>query len=156
MFNAIIEISKNSNMKYEFDKDNNYLMLDRVLPNSNYFPYNYGFIPNTLAPDNDPIDIILLSSHKIIPGCSIKIDIIGGIETHDENGRDDKIICKLTNKCDQEYSHINDIGDIPENHIKKIIYFLKHYKDNDGDKFIEIKSNYNKETALAFIKEYSN
>ena len=126
MFNAIIEISKNSNMKYEFDKDNNCLILDRVLPNSNYFPYNYGFIPNTLAPDND------------------------------ENGRDDKIICKLTDKCDQEYSHINDIGDIPENHIKKIIYFLKHYKDNDGDKFIEIKSNYNKETALAFIKEYSN
>jgi inorganic pyrophosphatase len=156
MFNAIIEISKNSNMKYEFDKDNNCLMLDRVLPNSNYFPYNYGFIPNTLAPDNDPIDIILLSSHKIIPGCSVKIDIIGGIETHDENGRDDKIICKLTDKCDQEYSHINDIGDIPENHIKKIIYFLKHYKDNDEDKFIEIKSNYNKETALAFIKEYSN
>jgi len=58
---ARIEISKNSNLKYEFDEKKNTLILDRVLPNSNSFPYNYGYIPNTLAPDNDAVDIILLS-----------------------------------------------------------------------------------------------
>ena len=90
---ARIEISKNSNIKYEFDEKTNLLILDRVLPNSNSFPYNYGYIPNTLAPDGDPVDIILLSSHQILPGCIIKIRIIGGIETTDEHGQDDKIIC---------------------------------------------------------------
>jgi inorganic pyrophosphatase len=155
MLEAIIEISKNSNIKYEFDKEKNCMILDRVLPNSNFFPYNYGFIPNTLAPDGDPIDIILLSSHEIIPGCHVYVDIIGGIETHDENGRDDKILCKLISKCDKEYDHVNDISDIPENKMKQIIYFLEHYKDNDGDKFIKINSTYSKKEALRFIEKYS-
>tara|TARA_B100001287_G_C22487877_1_gene437556 strand:+ start:269 stop:751 length:483 start_codon:yes stop_codon:yes gene_type:complete len=155
MYNAIIEISKNTNLKYEYNKEKNCMVLDRVIPNSNYFPYNYGFIPDTLAPDNDPIDIILLSSHQIIPGCLVKIDVIGGIETHDENGRDDKIICKLTSNCDREYDHVKDITDISENMMKKIVYFLKHYKDNDGDKFIEIKASYSKDEAINFIKTYS-
>jgi inorganic pyrophosphatase len=70
---ARIEISKNSNIKYEFDEKNNSLVIDRILPNSNTFPYNYGYIPDTLAPDGDPVDIILLSSHQLIPGCIIKI-----------------------------------------------------------------------------------
>ena len=80
-----IEISKNSNLKYEFDEKNSCLTLDRVLPNSNSFPYNYGYIPNTLAPDNDPVDIILISSHELVPGCMVTTRIVGGIETTDEN-----------------------------------------------------------------------
>ena len=133
---ARIEISKNSNIKYEFDEANNSLVLDRILPNSNVFPYNYGYIPNTLAPDGDPVDIILLSSHQLIPGCIIKIRIIGGIETSDEQGQDDKIICVLDEKVDKENNHIKDIDDVTEAMLANIIYFLSHYKDNDGNKFI--------------------
>ena len=148
---ARIEISKNSNLKYEYSEQKNVLILDRVLPNSNSFPYNYGYIPKTLAPDGDAVDIILLSSHQLQPGCLISIKIVGGIETTDENGKDDKILCILDSKIDKEYEHIDDIEDIPENKIKQIKYFLSHYKDNDGKKFIEIGELYNKEKALEFV-----
>jgi inorganic pyrophosphatase len=148
---ARIEISKNSNIKYEFDEKNNSLVLDRILPNSNTFPYNYGYIPDTLAPDGDPVDIILLSSHQLIPGCIIKIRIIGGIETTDEQGQDDKIICVLDDNLDKENNHIKDIDDVTEVMVDNIIYFLSHYKDNDGDKFIHIGRVYNKEEAIQFI-----
>ena len=73
---ARVEISKNSNLKYEFDENNNNLVLDRVLPNSNSFPYNYGYIPNTKAPDNDAVDVIILSSHQLHPGCMVNIRIV--------------------------------------------------------------------------------
>jgi|UniRef100_A0A6C0ISY0 inorganic pyrophosphatase len=148
---ARIEISKNSNIKYEFDEKNNSLVLDRILPNSNTFPYNYGYIPDTLAPDGDPVDIILLSSHQLIPGCIIKIRVIGGIETTDEQGQDDKIICVLDEKLDKENNHIKNIDDVTEVMLNNIIYFLNHYKDNDGDKFIHVGQVYNKEKAIQFI-----
>ncbi len=150
---ARIEISKNSNLKYEYDEKNKVLVLDRVLPNSNTFPYNYGYIPNTLAPDGDAVDIILLSSHELIPGCMVNIKVIGGIETTDEHGQDDKILCVLESKIDKENEHINNISELPERKLEQIIYFLKHYKDNDGKKFIEIGNVYDKEKALNFIEK---
>lgn len=148
-----IEISKNSNLKYEYDEKNKILILDRVLPNSNSFPYNYGYIPNTLAPDGDAVDIILLSSHILAPGCIVKVNIIGGIDTTDENGKDDKIICVLDSKVDKEFKHVNNLNEIPKSTLDKITYFLSHYKDNDGEKFINIGEFYNKEKALQFIEE---
>ena len=149
-----IEISKNSNLKYEFDETKKTLVLDRVLPNSNAFPYNYGYIPNTLAPDGDAIDIILLSSHQLQPGCMVSVRIVGGIETTDENGQDDKILCVLDSKIDKENEHINDLEDIPVRKLEQILYFLQHYKDNDGNKFINIGEKYDRNKALDFIEKY--
>ena len=146
-----IEISKNSNLKYEYSEKDNTLYLDRVLPSSNFFPYNYGYIPETLAPDNDAVDIILISSHQLQQGCMVNVNVVGGIETTDENGKDDKILCVLNDKVDKENTHINDISDIPETKLTQIKYFLQHYKDNDGKKFIKIGEIYNKESALQFI-----
>ena len=151
-----IEISKNSNLKYEFDEEKKALVLDRVLPNSNTFPYNYGYIPDTLAPDGDPVDIILISSHQIIPGCLVDIKVIGGIETVDEHGQDDKILCVLDSKVDKEYHHIDSYQDVPKQTIDQIIYFLSHYKDNDGKKFIKIGNIYGREEAEEFIKNHTN
>ena len=68
---VIIEVSKDSNLNYEFDESRNKLILDRVLHNSNIFPYNYGFIPNTLSPDGDPLDAIVLFDFSLTPGCYI-------------------------------------------------------------------------------------
>ena len=146
-----IEISKNSNLKYEYDEKQGELILDRVLPNSNSFPYNYGYIPNTLAPDNDAVDVILLSSHHLQPGCLVKVRVVGGIETKDENGKDDKILCVLDDKVDKEFSYIDNLDDIPIYKVQQIEYFLTHYKDNDNKKFIEVGNIYNKEEALRFI-----
>ena len=148
-----IEISKNSNLKYEFDEEKKVLVLDRVLPNSNTFPYNYGYIPNTLAPDGDAVDIILISSHQLVPGCLVNVKIIGGIETTDEHGQDDKILCVLDHKVDKEYQHVKSHTEIPNQMIDQIIYFLSHYKDNDGKKFIKIGNIYNTDKALEFIKK---
>ena len=79
-----IEISKGSKIKYEFNEENNMLELDRILHNSNVFPYNYGFIPNTLSSDGDPVDVIIICDYKLLPGCITNVKIIGGIETSDE------------------------------------------------------------------------
>lgn len=81
---VFIEISKGSNLKYEHDKETGKLVLDRILHNTNTFPYNYGYIPNTLSPDGDPLDIIILCDYSIHPGCYADCKIIGGIETDDE------------------------------------------------------------------------
>tara|TARA_B100001093_G_C26593492_1_gene912625 strand:- start:133 stop:600 length:468 start_codon:yes stop_codon:yes gene_type:complete len=151
---VIIEVSKDSNLKYEFDESRNKLILDRVLHNSNIFPYNYGFIPNTMAPDNDPIDIILLSRHSLIPGCLVKVRVIGIIRTDDEKGRDDKIICVMENSVDKEFNDILDIDQLPNETLNKILYFLSHYKDGEENKFINVGEVSNRDIALRFIEDH--
>ena len=89
---AVFISGKGSNLKYEHDKETGVLILDRILHNTNTFPYNYGYIPNTLSPDGDPVDIIVICDYKLLPGCVTNVKIIGGIETLDEKGKDDKII----------------------------------------------------------------
>ena len=152
---VFIEVSKNSNLKYEFDKKNNTLVLDRVLHNTNRFPYNYGFIPNTLSPDGDPIDIIILCEYELIPGCMCDVKVIGGIDTSDESGQDDKIICVLSDKIDKQSKYISDINDIRQSTIDNIIYFLSHYKEGELNKYVNIGEIYNKKKALEIIKKYS-
>jgi inorganic pyrophosphatase len=152
---VIIEVSKNSNIKYEYDKENKCLMLDRILHNTNFFPYNYGFIPNTLSPDGDPVDIIVLCEYSLTPGIMCDVKIIGGINTEDEAGQDDKIIAVLSNKTDSTSKDIENISDIGENILKNIRYFLEHYKDNENNKFINVKEFYNKSRAIDIINQYS-
>jgi len=152
---VFIEVSKNSNLKYEFDKKNNCLILDRVLHNTNVFPYNYGFIPNTLSPDGDPIDIIILCDYELIPGCICDVKVIGGIDTSDESGQDDKIICVLSDKIDKQSKYISDINDIRQSTIDNIVYFLSHYKEGELNKYVNIGEIYNKKKALEIIKKYS-
>ena len=136
---VIIEVSKNSNIKYEYDKENKCLILDRILHNTNFFPYNYGFIPNTLSPDGDPVDIIVLCEYSLTPGIMCDVKIIGGINTEDEAGQDDKIIAVLSNKTDSTSKDIENISDIGENILKNIRYFLEHYKDNENNYKYEYK-----------------
>ena len=149
---AYIEISKGSKIKYEYNEENKILELDRILHNSNVFPYNYGFIPNTLSPDGDPVDIIVICDYKLLPGCITKVKIIGGIETLDEKGKDDKIIAVLDDKIDPKSKKINDIN---KYEVDNIVYFLNHYKDNEINKFVKIGKVYNDVEALDIISKYS-
>lgn len=152
---VFIEISKNTNLKYEHDKKNNCLILDRILHNTNYFPYNYGYIPNTLSPDGDPLDVIIICEYKILPGCMVDCKVIGGIETDDDSGKDDKILMVLSNNLDPKSKYINDINDINKVDLDNILYFLKHYKDNEDGKFVNIGKIYNKKKADKVIKQYT-
>mgnify|MGYP001303652392 CR=1 FL=1 len=153
--NVIIEVSKKSNLKYEYDKEKKCLILDRVLHNTNVFPYNYGFIPNTLSPDGDPLDIIILSEFELMPGSICNIKVIGGIDTSDESGQDDKIICVLDDKVDQQSKYTNDICDVNQSILDNIYYFLSHYKDGEKNKYVKIGDFYNKKKALNIIKKYT-
>ena len=150
-----IEISKGSNLKYEHDNETNSLILDRIIHNTNTFPYNYGYIPNTLSPDGDPLDIIILCDYSLIPGCYAECKVIGGIETEDEGGKDDKILAVLADSLDPKSKLINDIADINKVDFDNIIYFLKHYKDNELNKYVNIGKIYDKKTALDVISKYS-
>jgi inorganic pyrophosphatase len=148
---AFIEISKGSNLKYEFDKENQCLVLDRVLHNSNIYPYNYGYIPKTLSGDGDPLDIIIICDYAIHPGTMIMCKIIGGIYTEDENGIDDKIIAVLIEKSDPKSRFFNDISDINEHELNCIKYFLQHYKDGEKNKFVMTGNFYGREHALQVL-----
>ena len=92
-------------MKYEYDKDAVCLRLNRILHNSNVFPYNYGYIPGTLSDDGDPLDIIILCDYPIQPGAMVSCKILGGIMTTDESGGDHKILAVLSDKCDPKSTH---------------------------------------------------
>ena len=152
---AYLEISKGSQIKYEYNKELKCLEVDRILHNTNSFPYNYGFIPNTLSPDGDELDIIILRDYPLLAGSMAKCKIIGGIETKDEKGIDDKIIAVLDEKLDNKSIYINDIGDINKGTLAHIIYFLNHYKDNEKNKYVEVGKIYNKSVALNKIKQYT-
>ena len=153
--NVLIEVSLGSNLKYEFCEKTNQLILDRVLHNTNVFPYNYGFIPKTLSPDGDPLDAIIICNYSLVAGSVVKCKVVGGIETSDENGLDDKILLIPDDKIDPNSKHYNDISDINKSQLDTIKYFLSHYKDNEEGKYIIVKEFYNKKEAQERIKKYT-
>jgi inorganic pyrophosphatase len=124
-----IEMPKYTNIKYEFDHTINALRCDRILTTPVSIPFNYGFIPNTLSGDGDPLDILLYMNEILVPGCYISCRIIGALETTDEKGIDTKIIAVPDSSVSKEYDHINDVSQLPQEFIKKLIYYYQHYKD---------------------------
>ena len=124
-----IEISKDTNIKYEFDHELNSLICDRVLYTPFMFPFNYGFIPNTLSGDGDPLDAIVYMNETLVPGSYIRCRIIGALETEDEKGSDTKLILVPSKKVSPQEANIEEIKDLPNMFIEKITYFYQHYKD---------------------------
>jgi len=137
---VIIEISKGGHIKYEYDKEKNILICDRILHTPFRYPFNYGFIPNTLSEDGDPVDAVVLMDDELLPGCSIKCKILGYLETEDDEGNDPKLIlCPIT-KIDPNFNPVNYScilnGSINYHTLEKIKYFFQHYKDLENKKVI--------------------
>ena len=126
---VFIEIAKNTNIKYEYDHDLNAIICDRILYTPFAFPFNYGFIPNTLSGDGDPLDAIVYMDESLIPGSYIKCRIIGCLETIDEKGEDSKLILVPSKKISPINSEIESIYDLPKMFLEKVVYFYQHYKD---------------------------
>ena len=126
IINAIIEIPKNSRAKYELDKDTGMLRLDRVLYSSVFYPANYGFIPQTLGEDNDPLDILVLSQIEIQPLCIVRAKIIGVMRMIDNNEGDDKIIAVAAD--DVSVNHIENIDQLPSYFHSELKHFFEEYK----------------------------
>ncbi|MEO0349436.1 MAG: inorganic diphosphatase [Cyanobacteria bacterium P01_A01_bin.15] len=127
LINVLIEISGGSKNKYEFDKDINAFALDRVLFSSVQYPYDYGFVPNTLADDGDPLDGMVLMDEPTFPGCVIAARPIGMLEMIDGGDRDEKILC-VPDK-DPRYVGVKTLDDVASHRLDEISEFFKTYKN---------------------------
>lgn len=123
---ALIEIPKGGKVKYEHDKETGRLMVDRVLPYSMVYPQNYGYIPNTLAEDGDPVDIFVVMAETLLPGCLVHVIPIGLITMVDKGEVDHKVIAVC--KSDPLYQHVNSLDDLPKHQVEEIVHFLQNYK----------------------------
>jgi len=150
--NVFIEIPKNSSIKYELDKDSGCIFVDRFLFTSEYYPSNYGFIPNTLAEDGDPVDVLVLSDLSVAPGTVIPSVIIGMLEMEDEAGVDAKLIAVPSAKIDPVYGVFNDIADIPEALKNKMKHFFETYKQLEPGKWVKVKEWKDKKAALDVVQ----
>jgi inorganic pyrophosphatase len=151
--NVVIEIPQGSNIKYELDKESGAIFLDRILYGSQFYPANYGFVPNTLADDGDPIDALVLSSESVVPGCVIKSRVIGVLIMEDESGKDEKIIAVPTIKLDPQMAKINSLEDLPEIKLQQIKHFFETYKDLEPGKWVKVTGFEGKEKAIELINK---
>lgn len=127
LINVLIEITGGSKNKYEFDKDLQAFALDRVLYSSVRYPYDYGFVPNTLAEDGDPLDGMVIMDEPTFPGCVILARPIGMLEMIDGGDRDEKILC-VPDK-DPRYTKVKSIKDVPPHRLEEIAEFFRTYKN---------------------------
>jgi inorganic pyrophosphatase len=146
--NGIIEIPKGSRAKYEIDKDSGLIKLDRVIYASMYYPLNYGFIPQTLGEDHDPLDIVVLTQVTVVPRCLIPSKVIGVMRMIDRGEADDKIIAVA--EQDASVSHIEDVSQLPEYFRIELKHFFENYKVLENKKVI-VDEFLSKEKAAEII-----
>lgn len=151
--NVFIEISKDSNIKYELDKDSGIIMVDRFLYTAMSYPFNYGFVPNTMSDDGDPLDVLVLSEYPVLPGTVIPSVVIGMLEMEDEEGVDTKILAVPTKKVDPDYGTFATISDVPEAMKQKVKHFFENYKTLEPGKWVKIKEWKDKNVALEAVKK---
>lgn len=129
---VIVEIPKGSQNKYEYDKKNGIMALDRVLFSPMHYPGDYGLIPQTLGEDGDPLDALVLVSDSTYPGILIKSRPIGVLHMIDGGEGDDKLLCVPVD--DPRMGHVKDISDIQKHILDEIAHFFGTYKELEGKK----------------------
>lgn len=144
-----IEVSANTNIKYEHDHKTGRLICDRILHTPMTYPYNYGYIPNTLAGDGDPLDVMIVTSYKLLPGCYVECKILGVLYTEDEKGKDEKIIAVPITKVDPYMKTINQLSDLKKSQLDKIHFFFENYKSLEKDKWVKVNGWGSREEAEA-------
>lgn len=127
ILNVIIEIPKLSRIKYELDKDTGLIKMDRALYSPMHYPANYGFVPQTLWDDGDPLDVLVLAHEPLVPGCLVEAAVIGMLPMTD-NGEDDVKILAVP-VSDPRLNKIEDISSLEPHLLEEITHFFKVYKD---------------------------
>ena len=148
--NALIEIPQGSRSKYEVDKYTGLLKLDRVIYSSFHYPINYGFIPQTLGKDNDPLDILVICSQSIQSLCLVESTVIGNMQMIDNGVSDDKIIAVAAK--DPSVNHITKMEELPQHFLLELRNFFEQYKVLENKK-VEIDNFQDKQLAYAIIQE---
>ncbi len=133
---VIVEIPKGSRNKYEIDHHSGELWLDRHLFTATSYPADYGFVPNTLAEDEDPLDVLVLLDEPTVPGCHIRARPVGVFWMVDEKGPDAKILAVPAG--DPRWDHISDLTDVPTHLLAEIQHFFEVYKALEPAKSTEV------------------
>ena len=149
-FDVVIEIPRGSRNKYEVDHDSGLIRLDRTLFTSTVYPADYGFVPDTLGEDGDPLDALVLVLEPTFPGCLIRSRPIGMFRMRDENGPDDKILCVPASDPRQE--HLQDLHHLPEFDRLEIEHFFLIYKQLEPGKCVEGQSWAGRKAAEAEVE----
>lgn len=161
IINVVIEIPAQSEpVKYEVDKATGALFVDRFLSTSMYYPCDYGYIPQTLSEDGDPIDVLVITPIPVNWGSVISCRPVGMLVMTDEAGRDQKILAVPIDKLTSLYKHVQTVEDLPVSLIDKIAHFFLHYKDLEDGKWVKLEGwlgpKEAKEEILDGIKRYNN
>ena len=138
-FNVIIEIPMNADpIKYEVDEDSGALFVDRFMATSMHYPCNYGYIPQTLADDGDPVDVLVMTPVPLIPGVVVRCRPLGVLKMEDEAGGDNKLLAVPINKILSIYSQWTQPEDLNPLRLKTIQHFFEHYKDLEEGKWVKV------------------
>ena len=132
VIDVVVEIPTGSRNKYEFDHEKNILRLDRRLFTSTSYPADYGFVPDTLSEDGDPLDALIVLDDPTFPGCWVTSRIIGVFYMTDEAGPDATLLCVIDG--DPLRNHWQDVSDVPQHLLDEIAHFFKIYKDLEPGK----------------------
>lgn len=147
---VVVEIAQGGRNKYEWDERTGRFRLDRVLYSSVHFPTDYGFAPNTLAPDGDTLDVLVIVNEPTFPGCLITVRPIGTLDMRDEKGADHKILSVPAR--DPRFDQVADIADLGDHWLLEIETFFKTYKTLEG-KFTEVLGWHGETVAWQIIEE---
>lgn len=151
--NAVIEIPYGSNIKYEIDKDSGAVVVDRVMYSAMFYPANYGFIPNTLADDGDPVDVLVINEYPLQAGSVIACRLIGMLLMEDESGMDEKLIAVPVSKIDPRFDGIKSLADVPKATLDKMKNFFETYKILEPNKWVKVKDYQDKAAAIAVLEK---
>ena len=150
VFTTVIEIPRGSSVKYELDKDTGLIRLDRMLHSAVYYPANYGFIPQTLAEDDDPLDVLVLCQEPVNPLSLVEARAIGLMTMVDSGKRDHKILAVATH--DPEYNSFREANELPPHKLAMIRRFFQDYKILEG-KAVEVDDLTEAKTSFPIILE---
>ncbi len=139
-FNVIIEIPMNADpVKYEVDKESGAIFVDRFMSTAMHYPTNYGYVPQTISGDGDPVDVLVITPFPLIPGVVVPCRAIGILKMTDEAGEDGKVLAVPTDKILSIYKHWQKPEDLNELRLKTIAHFFEHYKDLEAGKWVKVQ-----------------
>ena len=148
---CVVEIPKGGRNKYEYDPELGGIKLDRFISASVVYPTDYGYVPDTLAPDGDPLDVLVCVSEPTFPGCYVLAKAIGLFKMADEKGPDDHVVCVPVD--DPGWNTLEDVDDLPRQLRSEISHFFTVYKDLDPDRHSEVRGWAGRQAALDAIEQ---
>ena len=153
-FNVIIEIPMAADpIKYEVDKASGAIFVDRFMSTAMHYPCNYGYIPQTLSDDGDPVDVLVITPFALVPGVVVRCRPIGLLKMADEAGRDTKLLAVPIDKLTPLYRQVESARDLPALTLSQIEHFFAHYKELEPGKWVKVEGWGSPEEARREIEE---